>query len=181
MEGSGQPQGGGRPPGWYPNPEGPGQRLWDGEKWTDSYSQAPPQQPVPPQPTSNTGRNCLIAALVILALAAVAVVGCVAFVGVGVEEGLEEGVDQLEKQQDRRAITPAEFRSIEEGMTESEMRARLGPPQSTDTFGNEVPKRRRGRGQPKCIYYPEKGKPLFEGDRFQFCFEKGKLTSKKAN
>lgn len=28
------------PPGWYDNPEAPGKRYWDGEKWTDSY--APP-------------------------------------------------------------------------------------------------------------------------------------------
>ena len=24
--------------GWYENPTGPGQRYWDGMKWTDSYS-----------------------------------------------------------------------------------------------------------------------------------------------
>ena len=31
------------PPDWYDNPTGPGLRYWDGEKWTDSYSQ--PIQP----------------------------------------------------------------------------------------------------------------------------------------
>lgn len=43
----------GTPPGWYPNPQGPGQRFWDGTKWTDSYSQQqhqPPQHQPPPQP-----------------------------------------------------------------------------------------------------------------------------------
>jgi ABC-type dipeptide/oligopeptide/nickel transport system permease component len=30
------------PPGWYTNPTGPGQRYWDGQKWTDSYSQPTP-------------------------------------------------------------------------------------------------------------------------------------------
>ncbi len=30
------------PPGWYTNPAGPGQRYWDGQKWTDSYSQTQP-------------------------------------------------------------------------------------------------------------------------------------------
>jgi hypothetical protein len=27
------------PAGWYDNPTGPGQRYWDGVKWTDSYAQ----------------------------------------------------------------------------------------------------------------------------------------------
>ena len=30
-------------PGWYPNPEAPGQRYWNGSAWTDSY--APPTSP----------------------------------------------------------------------------------------------------------------------------------------
>jgi len=30
------------PPGWYTNPTGPGQRYWDGQRWTDSYSQTQP-------------------------------------------------------------------------------------------------------------------------------------------
>jgi len=38
------------PPGWYTNPTGPGQRYWDGQKWTDSYSQT---QPTPASPMVN--------------------------------------------------------------------------------------------------------------------------------
>jgi hypothetical protein len=30
------------PAGWYANPEGSGQRYWDGEHWTDEYRQEPP-------------------------------------------------------------------------------------------------------------------------------------------
>lgn len=37
------------PPGWYTNPTGPGQRYWDGARWTDSY--APPPSPLPPPPS----------------------------------------------------------------------------------------------------------------------------------
>jgi len=37
------------PPGWYPDPEGPGQRYFDGEQWTEHRSgvqQLPPPPPV---------------------------------------------------------------------------------------------------------------------------------------
>jgi Protein of unknown function (DUF2510) len=37
------------PSGWYPNPEGKGQRYWDGSRWTDDYW--------PAQRTSSTGRS----------------------------------------------------------------------------------------------------------------------------
>jgi Protein of unknown function (DUF2510) len=33
------------PAGWYVNPSGSGQRYWDGEQWTDSYSGAGPPPP----------------------------------------------------------------------------------------------------------------------------------------
>lgn len=35
------------PAGWYPNPQGPGQRWWDGAQWTDHYS-----APASPQTTA---------------------------------------------------------------------------------------------------------------------------------
>lgn len=39
------------PPGWYPNPGGPGKRYWDGTRWTEQYSEAPAQsQGVAPTP-----------------------------------------------------------------------------------------------------------------------------------
>ena len=38
------------PPGWYPDPQGAGQRYWDGRQWTEQRAPAA-QQPVyvPPQ------------------------------------------------------------------------------------------------------------------------------------
>src|SRR3954471_1988379 len=27
--------------GWYPNPQGPGQRYWDGQQWTEHFQGAP--------------------------------------------------------------------------------------------------------------------------------------------
>jgi hypothetical protein len=48
------------PPGWYTDPDGPGQRWWDGQRWTDHVSDVEfvlhppaayvPRHPVPPQP-----------------------------------------------------------------------------------------------------------------------------------
>lgn len=47
MEGSG---GQGLPPaGWYPNPEGSGERYWNGSMWMDSYRDSTPTQQLPPQ------------------------------------------------------------------------------------------------------------------------------------
>jgi Protein of unknown function (DUF2510) len=60
------------PPGWYPDPHGPGQRYWDGVQWTEHHA--------PGQQKSKTGRNLLIAGLVILGVLAVGVIGCAALV-----------------------------------------------------------------------------------------------------
>ena len=39
------------PPGWYPDPQRPGQRYWDGVQWTDRTAppplESPPGQPYP--------------------------------------------------------------------------------------------------------------------------------------
>lgn len=57
------------PPGWYPNPSGaPGQRYWDGHKWTD----VPPPPIVPPRARSNTSP-----------LKVLAIIGAVVFALVG--------------------------------------------------------------------------------------------------
>ena len=79
-----------QPPGWYPDPQGPGQRYWDGVQWTEH--RAPGQQ------KSNTGRNLLIAGLVTLGVLVVGVIGCAALVststtpdGPQVEEGENRG------------------------------------------------------------------------------------------
>jgi hypothetical protein len=61
-----------QPPGWYPDPQGPGQRYWDGVQWTEH--RAPRQQ------KSNTGRNLLIAGLVTVGVLVVGVIGCAALV-----------------------------------------------------------------------------------------------------
>jgi hypothetical protein len=39
------------PAGWYPDPNQPGRRFWDGSNWTDQI--APPDQEVPVQAVSS--------------------------------------------------------------------------------------------------------------------------------
>ena len=54
------------PPGWYTDPDGPGQRWWDGERWTEHISETPfvlhppsayvPEQPAPAPPVEAADR-----------------------------------------------------------------------------------------------------------------------------
>jgi hypothetical protein len=54
------------PAGWYVNPSGVGQRYWDGEQWTDSYSGAGPPPPEPePMAASAPGERTANMGLVI--------------------------------------------------------------------------------------------------------------------
>ena len=61
-----------QPAGWYPDPQSPGQRYWDGVQWTEHRT--------PGQQKSNTSRNVLIAGLVTLGVLVVGVIGCAALV-----------------------------------------------------------------------------------------------------
>jgi hypothetical protein len=163
-------------PGWYPDPQGgPQQRWWDGSKWTDATRPLASQQPQQPQvivQKSRAGRIALFIVLGILGLGVLGVVGCVALIGAGVDEAAEE----LEA----RGITRAEFDSIEQGMTQEEVESQLGPPEDSQEFEQQIPELQDQPSKSSCIYYPESGKPLFEGDSFQLCFDEGKLTSKNA-
>jgi Protein of unknown function (DUF2510) len=49
------------PAGWYQNPEGSGQRYWDGGRWTDHFHHAPP--PPAAQPRSNLGGAVILGIL----------------------------------------------------------------------------------------------------------------------
>jgi Protein of unknown function (DUF2510) len=165
-----------QPPGWYPNPEGPGQRYWDGTSWTEQVQGQPaPQAPPPaqagtPKKESNLLRNCLIAAVAVLLLAGLAIGGCVALIG----GAADEVGDEIEKSQNRNAITNTQARQLEIGTRRSVVEERFGPPENTQEGENE------GLGRDSCIYYNIKGGSI--GDQWQFCFEgsgrNGKLRSK---
>lgn len=164
MEAQGPQQ---QPPGWYPNPQGPGQRYWDGGRWTDNYAPGPQ---VPEKRGGGFWRTCLIVTLAIMLAGAVLIVGCFALLG--------EGLEEAEQEQNETAITQQEFRSITRGMRESEVRQQLGRPGDAQEFENE--------GLPgdvirsSCIYYNEEDQALGEGRYYQFCFDNGRLTAKNA-
>lgn len=108
------------PPGWYTDPDGPGQRWWDGERWTDdtsdtefvlhppsayepSYPVPPEPEPAPPaveleprRPPSPPGIFWALPALVVAMIAGAAGTWVTVDVGgetVGTLSGLEEGGD----------------------------------------------------------------------------------------
>lgn len=90
------------PPGWYPNPQGPGQRYWDGTKWTDQYQPGAPVQEE--KKRGRFGRNCLMVTLGVVIGGVVLIGGCVAILG--------SALDEAEDEQNDTAITVEEFRSI---------------------------------------------------------------------
>lgn len=107
------------------------------------------------------------------------VVGGIALIVV-IALAIGAGVDEAEKQQDRVGITLREFRSIDQGTSQDEVIDRLGEPQDAQEFEQQIPELQDAPSRSSCIYYPEKGKPLFEGRSFQLCFDDGRLTSKNA-
>ena len=87
--------------------------------------------------------------------------GCAALIVVGVNE--------VEDEIDRAAITKAQYDLIDPGTPESVVRARLGDPISEESFNSPAV---------DCIYYAQKDEGLFGIDDFQFCFRDGVLDSK---
>lgn len=167
--GGAQPQ---TPPGWYPDPQGRGQRYWDGNRWTEHVSgvDAPPPGSYGPQTKRRGGIVWKVALGIVLGFCLL-IGGCVALLGAG--------VNQAQKDQDKHAITAQQFHHVHRGSARSEVINQLGvQPGDAQSFENQ--------GLPghavksSCIYYNEKGKALGEGSFFQFCFDGGKLTSKNA-
>jgi hypothetical protein len=102
-------------------------------------------------------------------LVIVAVVGCAVLLGTAAEE--------VEDEAQEHAISLAQFDSIEQGSTQAAVEQELGKPEDSQAFEQRFGGRVEGSS---CIYYNEKGKELFEGRSFQFCFTEGKLDSKNA-
>ncbi|MBA2342458.1 MAG: DUF2510 domain-containing protein [Thermoleophilaceae bacterium] len=155
-----------QPPGWYPNPQGPGKRYWDGTQWTGSYQA---------QKEDHTTRNVLIVVGVFVGVLLLFVGGCVACAGVlgsAGNEAVKEIDKELEREQKRNAITTAEYRSLEiGGVTKQEVTRRFGRPESSDELGPR-------EGGSDCIKYKQEDGDFL--DTFQLCFDPrtGKLQSK---
>ena len=110
----------------------------------------------------------IVAGAIILTFV-VAIVGCAALIGAGVDEAEDDAQEH--------AITRAEFNSVDQGTSQAQIEERLGEPDDSQEFENKFGGQVQGSS---CIYYNEEGKELFEGASFQFCFTEGKLDSKNA-
>lgn len=100
----------------------------------------------------------------------VIIVGCTALLAGGANEVSKE----IEREQNRNAITNAQARGVKLGTTRRTVEERFGPPKSDQESTNE------GLGDDSCIYYNVRGSENFSS--WQFCFEgtgmSGKLRSK---
>jgi hypothetical protein len=160
-------------PGWYPDPSGPAgqQRWWDGTRWTEHLQPAPGAGPTtpPPAPARSGSSNTLVVVLIVLGVLAVLGIGgcvaCAALVGEGAEDIGREIERELEREFNERAITRAEFDSVERGARRETLERRLGPPHDFIETAGET-----------CLYYNRRGGDL--GDQYEFCFVKGRLVSK---
>jgi hypothetical protein len=157
-------------PGWYPDPSGPPgqQRWWDGTRWTEHLQPAPGAAPPGAAPKSGSS-NTLVVVLVVLGVLAVLGIGgcvaCAALVGEGAEDIGREIERELEREFERRAISQAEFDSVERGMRQETVERRFGPTAERTELGDET-----------CLYYNREGGEL--GDQFRLCFAGGRLVSK---
>lgn len=94
------------PPGWYPDPEGSGQRYWDGRAWSAAS--------VAPTPHKSSGLKVLLivgaAAFVLLGgcVAVVAVVGSSRHQSAAQSEGQKPSAEQLDPTQ-YQPISPRDY------------------------------------------------------------------------
>lgn len=152
------------PAGSHPDPSHPGrERRWDGKAWTDEFRDA-----APPARPKRRGGTFLKVVLGVVLGGTILIVGCAALVAGGLSTKETDG------------ITRAQFDSITQGTEQSEVEDEFGEPEDSQQFENQIPELQDAPSRSSCIYYPEKGKAILEGQSFQLCFDEGKLTSKNA-
>lgn len=109
-------------------------------------------------------------ALGILLAAAAMIGGCVALLGVGLNEA--------QKDSDRSGITRDQFDRIANGMTEAEVKGVIGdaPEASSTSYSVDIADTKMGQ---RCVYYNEVGRLL---SIYQLCFSEqtGRLESKSS-
>ena len=113
-------------------------------------------------------KTVLKIALGIILAFTVLIVGCVAIIGAGVDEA----VDEVQKDSDKTSITQAEFQSVKvgsEGNTRGRIASRFGEPQSQQEIQTGdvegIPDSASGL---ECIYYNRGGKIA---SLYQFCID----------
>jgi hypothetical protein len=178
--------------GYYPDPLGSRRaRWWDGASWTHQIGpvvapDSPRGRPASPpkrvcrhcgaesetfaDACPNCGRGFGTSPGVIAAIIAGAVLALLlGLAGCGLL--VTAVVDEVGEEIDERAITKAEFDSVQLGSSEAQVRAALGPPiRESET--------RRGG---ECLYYAREGEGLFDINDFKLCFRGGLLDTKSAD
>lgn len=96
-------------PGWFPVADRPGQlRYWNGQAWTDDYTQLAPPQHAPPPPTS-TFRERWASLPRLGRVAVLAVVAVVALVALGSISDSGSGSERSSYEDKMAAITTDQF------------------------------------------------------------------------
>lgn len=150
-------------PGWHPDPSDPlKERYWDGSTWTDQSRAAAPAV------RRRRGGTLLKVTLGVVLGGTLLIGGCVALVGAGLSSEETDG------------ITRTQFDGISQGTLQRTIEERFGEPEDAQEFESQIPELGDAPSRSSCIYYPEKGKPILEGQSFQLCFDEGRLTSKNA-
>lgn len=93
-------------------------------------------------------------------------------------EGLDVAQEELQRVNDKTAITERQFESVKATATERGLKRELGKPGATgaDRISRSFP------GEPpgsSCLYYNELGAPVINGLAYRFCFLSGKLVRKE--
>jgi hypothetical protein len=186
---------------WRDDPAGQhDHRYWDGEKWTENVSDngvvsndpydgtiaprppvhlgaanrqqplAPPHQQPPTVIVQHKSRGCLWAALIVVGLV---ILGIVIFA-----LAVNKAVDDLNAEQQKHAITKAQFDAVQLGITHAALEQQLGKtPEDTQEFVHKGILDEADINS-SCVYYNEDGETF--GSRFQFCFNGDALDSKNA-
>jgi hypothetical protein len=159
---------------WGADPTGRHElRYWDGDRWTahvadhgvqdtDVYLPTPP----PPPKTRKKKWPWIVGGISVLAIAGGALIGV----------NIDHAVKELDAEQRRHAITPAQYDAITFGMSRDNVVAALArTPENTQEFVTKglLPDTQL---QSSCIYYNKRGGQF--GDRYQFCFDATGLASK---
>jgi len=90
--------------------------------------------------------------------------------------GVDNAVNELNEEQERSAISKAQYDALEIGMTQREVIASTGKqPEDRQTFQSESFLDEEPANS-SCIYYNQEGGEFL--DSYQLCFDEGVLTSK---
>jgi hypothetical protein len=93
-------------------------------------------------------------------------------------EGIDAGLNELERLQRQSSITQADYVSVKRGTGRGAVEARLGKPVEAGPDGVQT-RLPDEPGGTTCIYYFERGQSLFAGPTYRFCFAGNRLVQKK--